>query len=339
MEYCCKTCGYKTMLKQNYYRHLKRKIKCQPVADNSVNVISNNSNDNNPQNFKNTPHFDQILGNTQNLNDLEEYFKSLKENRYRCKNCGKDCKQKYNLDRHVKSCNKKFGKEPTDESKINDLVKENQKIRLELEREKEKMNKEREAMKKEQHEMRNDIKKLMSLVNKQNNTTNNTTNNNTHTQNVNIVINNFGNENLDYITEDYLTKIIKHGPRGSIQKLLRQIYFNPNHPENQCVKIPNKKQPYAKVKSNDKWEFKDKGDVVDTMVNKGYGLIDDHYEGIENELEGRYKGKYREFKVDYDNNNTDLIKKIKKETELIIINGSSDDHNPITISTSISSTV
>ena len=70
-----------------------------------------------------------------------------------------------------------------------------------------------------------------------------------------------------------------------------------------------------------KWEFRDKGEVVNTMMNKGHNLIEDHYDEIQSDLDNRYKYKYKEFKKDYDNNNTDLMTKIRKETELVIING------------------
>ena len=112
-----------------------------------------------------------------------------------------------------------------------------------------------------------------------------------------------------------------NGPRGSIQKLLKQIYCNPNHPENQCIKIPNKKLPYAKVKTSNKWEFRDKGEIVDTIVGKGHNIIDEHYDVIQCTLSDRYKSKFNTFKHDYENNNKELMKKIKKDTELVIING------------------
>ena len=43
--------------------------------------------------------------------------------------------------------------------------------------------------------------------------------------NINIT-NNFGNENIEYITEEYLTKLIQNGIFGSIPKLMKQIHFN-----------------------------------------------------------------------------------------------------------------
>ena len=221
-----------------------------------------------------------------------------------CNNCGESFSTSSNRSKHMKKACKGG---ITSNSYINQLQEENAEIK--------------EQMEKAQQE----IKELKeALVGQTGNITNNTTNNNTthNTHNVNFIINNFGEENLEYITEDFLTKIIKAGPRGSIQKLLKQIYFNPNHPENQCVKISNKKLPYATVKRSNDWELQDRSQIVNSMMDKGYNIIDDHYDEIENDLESRYKGKFQEFKGDYNSQNKDLLRKIKQETELVILNGS-----------------
>ena len=73
-----------------------------------------------------------------------------------------------------------------------------------------------------------------------------TQNNNSHNVNKNnnnnnkIYINNFGNENHDYITGDYLTNLLKI-PYSAIQKLIKTIHFNPTS-ENHNVKIPRKEK-------------------------------------------------------------------------------------------------
>ena len=78
--------------------------------------------------------------------------------------------------------------------------------------------------------------------------------NNTHIENqqINIHINNYGKENLDYITEGYISKLLKI-PYGAVPKLIKHIHFNPEHPENHNIKITNKKLPYASVFKDDKF--------------------------------------------------------------------------------------
>ena len=100
-------------------------------------------------------------------------------------------------------------------------------------------------------ELKNQIEKLLTKVG---NTTNNTTNNNT----ININIRAFGNENLSYIKEGFIKELITRGPYMAIPKLLKEIHFNPEHKENNNIKILNRKEKYAKRYNGEKWEFADK---------------------------------------------------------------------------------
>ena len=60
-------------------------------------------------------------------------------------------------------------------------------------------------------------------------------------------INDFGEENLDYITEKIYKKLLAY-PSSSIPKLIKKIHFNPNHPENHNVRIRDKKLKFAEVR-------------------------------------------------------------------------------------------
>ena len=74
---------------------------------------------------------------------------------------------------------------------------------------------------------------------------------------INININNYGSENTDYLKKEYLDNLLT-GAFTAIPKLIQNIHFNPHHPENHNIKITNKKEPYIKVRKNDKWELQDK---------------------------------------------------------------------------------
>ena len=72
-----------------------------------------------------------------------------------------------------------------------------------------------------------------------NNTTNNITQNNT--QNIYITVNNFGKENIEYITDKDICRLISMAPSKTIPKIIQMIHFDPEHPENHNVKMTNKK--------------------------------------------------------------------------------------------------
>ena len=121
-------------------------------------------------------------------------------------------------------------------------------------------------------------KKLISTNNTNNTNCNNTTDsyntdNSTHNT---ININNYGCENKDYITKDYLIKLLKT-PFQAIPKLIEYTHFNDEHPENQNIKIPNKKQPYVKVLKDDKWIYADRKSTILDLIDEIYSELNDIY--------------------------------------------------------------
>ena len=149
-----------------------------------------------------------------------------------------------------------------------------------------------------------------------NNTTNNMTNN--------IIIHNYGDEDIKYITGDYILKLLKNRPAKTIPELIKYTHFNDDHPENQNIKITNKKDPYIKVRKNNKWELQDKDETITDLIDRQQiHLLD---EDLEKKVEevcstsekvniGRCSDLYNEEDKDY-------MKRLYNESELIIINNS-----------------
>ena len=157
-----------------------------------------------------------------------------------------------------------------------------------------------------------------------NNITNNTTNNTTNNQNkiINININNYGNENIDYLNKDYLNNLLQ-GAFTAIPKLIENIHFNPSHPENHNIKITNKKEPYVKIRKNDKWELQDKKETLATLVDDKYYILVDHYADVEKTDNIPYKTKkiMEQFHDSY-MDNKEIQKDLQKKSEMIILNNS-----------------
>ena len=153
----------------------------------------------------------------------------------------------------------------------------------------------------------------MSTITNNNNTI---TNSNNVNMQQNITINSYGKENLEYLTQDYLTSLLKI-PYRSIPNLVKKIHFNPNHPENCNIKIPNRKEKFAKVYNSGSWEFKNKKEVIESIVDNSYNIIECHYDDIQEYLEENKKGKFLLFKEKYDD---DGKREIERDTELVILN-------------------
>jgi hypothetical protein len=140
--------------------------------------------------------------------------------------------------------------------------------------------------------------------------------NNTFNQTINI--NNFGEENLKYISGDFLSNLIKI-PFNALSNLIKEIHFNPDHPENNNIKISNKKLPYAEVFKDNCWKIQDKKETINYLVDKGVGILENHFDDTD-DLNESQKCRFEQFKTSYDDG--DVNKKITKDIEICLLNGS-----------------
>ena len=102
----------------------------------------------------------------------------------------------------------------------------------------------------------------------------------------------------------------------AVPNLIKQIHFDPDHPENHNIKITNKKQPYVKVRKNDKWELKDKKETLENLVDDKYNILEDHY------VDKTEKINVMNNFIDKYQSNIDLQKELQKKTEIVILNNS-----------------
>ena len=106
------------------------------------------------------------------------------------------------------------------------------------------------------------------------------------------MINSFGKENLDYISNDYINKLIESGPLNSIPTLLKYIHFNPEHKENHNVKISNKKENLAQIFNGISWEYRDKKETISDMSDRAFNIINTHYQNGNNSYMNDFKVQY-----------------------------------------------
>jgi len=100
-------------------------------------------------------------------------------------------------------------------------------------------------------------------------------NGNIHTQNnisISLQPNQFLSENMDYIDDDYVIHCAKRLDSGLID-LIRNIRFNPDHPENMNVKMHRSKQKTLYVFRNDKWEICDAKWTLEEMIVHGARIL------------------------------------------------------------------
>jgi len=172
-------------------------------------------------------------------------------NAFECNHCNRIFKRNWDLKRHLKTCKEKIKTEKKEEEdkKLEIL---NAKIKL-LE-----------------------LKKALNITNNTNNnnstnSTNNTNSNNTVNINNNIILNDYGKENIDFLKDQKYKKLIsgilKHGING-MQKYISYKYCNPNQPENMTIKYTNQRSNKLKVRKNNKWKTRNKRDVLEELYDR-----------------------------------------------------------------------
>ena len=309
--YVCKRCGYDTNIKGNLKNHFRRKKTCKntlsdiPVATllEELNIKSTHNYTQPTHKLHTTTHnlhttTHNLHTNTHNLHTNTHKFHTNKKNpekmNFLCHFCEKKFSRSDSLRRHQKNyCNKSH----TSNSETDILI--------------ENMKKELEKAKLEKAIMLNEMDKLMDKVG----------DTNIQNQQINIHINNFGTENMDYITGGFVQTLLEM-PYKAVPKLLKNIHFNPAHPENHNVKITNKKLPFIGIWKDNKWEIRDKQSVLIDMLDKGFNILDDTYNENEGDIDSSKKLALEKFQEKYIERDKGFIKNLNKDLELLIINNS-----------------
>jgi len=251
---------------------------------------------------------------------------AVKEKRFYCKDCFCGFNKIQHYDSHIES-KKHKNRVSTENTKFHicsicqknfsylsglsrHRVKCKTPLKVDLETEIKELRKEIELLKTEKNT------KNITNIEKQNNTINNI-----ETQNI-ININCFGNENMDYITD----KVILHCMSkiyGSIPLLIEKIHFDPEHPENNNIQIPNKKLPHAKIMNGKReWEIVQRKNAIEDMMIKGYNLLDESFQENSHELEDNKQKHFRNFQAKYEDGDKDTLKNIKDKVEMLVMNNS-----------------
>lgn len=164
--------------------------------------------------------------------------------------------------------------------------------------------------------------------------TNNTTNNiqtQNNIENQVIVVNSFGNENIEHITDQIICRLIQTAPFTCVPQLIEKIHFDPEHPENHNIKITNKKMNYAEIVKNNKWVTANKKKVIDDVIQKSYNLLDETYSDNKDVMSERRQERFESFQDKFEDQDDNLHRNIKNDVDLILINGTNEIYKPLKI--------
>jgi len=225
--------------------------------------------------------------------------------RYYCL-CGKYYFHNQSLSTHKKECKVALEKPKIKQKDVISTFKDTQK--------------ENEELKKERDELKKEIEILKTKTQPTEAKVINTNSNNKTQNNVTIQINAVGYENLDHITDQIIIESVGK-VFSSIPHILKHIHYNPEHPENLNIQIPNKKEPYARIfkKKSGKWETVHRDEAIDDMVDRGYGFLDDNYPSVKDQIP-EYNQKHFERFQDNFEADPNVKKTIKKDVDMMVMN-------------------
>jgi hypothetical protein len=119
------------------------------------------------------------------------------------------------------------------------------------------------------------------------NTNNNTTNvfNQTSIQNHvnvtnNVIVNAFGQEDVEHITPAFLDQCVRRTNKGMVE-LIEKIHFNKDKAENRNLKATNVKVPLIRYHDGTTWKYGRKDRILDQLVDKGHDMMQGHFEDHE----------------------------------------------------------
>ncbi len=125
-------------------------------------------------------------------------------------------------------------------------------------------------------EMEEIIRRLQSDIAKNTVQTNHIeTQNNTNNININIQLNNFGQENTSYLTPEFLTYCIMN-PKKGISSLIESIHYNKDYPENHNLRCKSLRDNVFEKFIDTRWTICDASNTLDELIKKGYRILESH---------------------------------------------------------------
>ena len=284
--YDCKICNFSSKIKTHLNRHLKTK----KHLNNEKNYVEENDKKT-TQNLK-IPHFSlKIPHNTSQISDHNN--KEL----YKCEYCYKEFSRIDNLNRHIeKYCKKKreLDKMENENSKI--IEKQNKIIDLQS-------------------------KQINKLLEKNAKQINNTQNNNNSTNIINnIHINNYGEENLEMLTDEFKERCITR-PFYAIIDIIKKIHFNDDYPENKNMRLVNKRDNKIQVLTDGKWKYRYKDEAVKYAFDDSNERLEQFYAEKSHKFRKFIKLCCEDIIKNIHECEPELMKELYKEMDLILLNG------------------
>ena len=214
---------------------------------------------------------------------------------YKCDRCGYETKQKTNMKYHLnrkKKCvgtipihkvQKKYGFKVDKKYKCRYCSKEYKQYQSRWRHEKTHNSMELKLLDK----TGTTIIETQQIIKNQNIKTQQNVQNQQNIENVNIIVNNYGKENVEALSAEYIKKILYFYKNTAIPKIVSKKHFNKEYPENHNIAITNINNKYGYMKKSGKWEVINKDKLLEILLNDNFDVISDCFEDMPHGIERR----------------------------------------------------
>ena len=304
-DYNCESCQYSTKIKTHFQRHLNSKKHTRLSYESPPKT----------KNIPNIPQYTAFSRNytafSRNYTAFPRFFQnnSLKENeekRFICPKCNKVFTRNDSLTRHMNETCKEQEQEP-------EIDPEQEQKYKELDTEKQ-YNELLNLLEKEREDHKEQLDKVLDKVG------NTTINNHTNLmQTNNVQVNNYGSENLEMLTDNFMKKLVSF-PYTAIPKMIKKIHFNDKYPENKNIRMLNKRDGKLQILTHNKWTYVDKRDQMIQLIDDKNYILDKYYEDNKNIFAIKLQSRFDNFQCQYSENDKNIKSENNKETELVFWN-------------------
>ena len=150
-------------------------------------------------------------------------------------------------------------------------------------------------------------KKLDKAIDRIGNTTNNIDNSN----NLNITIKAYGQEDLSYLKNVDWLKMLS-SPQDSIVNLFVETHFNPEHPENANIRLRNRNSKFLEVHDGDNWKNKVKKKMLNEIADDKQVILEKKYDKLQDDMSHRQKDNHAVYHDDvYYDQKKDIIEELE----------------------------
>ena len=188
-------------------------------------------------------------------------------------------------------------------------------------KEKQELYKEQNENKELQEIIKSQSKQITKLLEKNGKQINNTQNNNSHnTINNTIHINNYGEENLEMLTDEFKEKCVSR-PFYAILEIIKKIHFNDDYPENKNMRLVNKRDNKIQVLDDGKWKYRYKDEAVKYAFDDSNERLEQFYAEKSHKFRKFIKLCCEDIIKNIHECEPELMKELYKEMDLILLNG------------------